>query len=76
MDDIELDRLRQQFIADLRAMEEAAKPTPRQRRVWEFLQLCYHKPQQKAERDRTPAMSPADADWLDDALKALDGLDG
>jgi hypothetical protein len=63
-------------IADLRrkflqSLQEAARPTLRQVRVWEFLRWSYQR-----REDNRPAVPPADVEWMDQALSKLDDLDG
>lgn len=64
--------LRRKFIASL---SEAARPTLRQIRVWEFLRYAYGLPPARYERDNVEPIGPGDREWLEEALGALDDLD-
>ena len=63
--------LRKKFLEGLKAAE---MPSPRQQRMWAFLRWCYQRPD--PERDNVAPIGPADREWLDQALTALDEFDG
>jgi hypothetical protein len=62
--------LRRKFIASL---AEAARPTLRQMRVWEFLRWSYRT--NTTDRSNVEPIGPADQQWLDEALARLDEFD-
>ena len=63
--------LRRKFIQSL---ADAARPSPRQMRVWEFLRWSYET--NTTDRSNVPPIGPADREWLEAALTALDEFDG
>ena len=60
--------------AERKALRDA-DASPRQQRVWRWLQWCYGTPKAKAERADVPPIGPNDAEWLEQALAKLDELD-
>jgi hypothetical protein len=63
--------LRRKFIQSL---ADAARPSLRQMRVWEFLRWSYQT--NTTDRDNVVPIGPADQQWLDEALARLDEFDG
>ena len=73
-----MDELRKKLIRELeaaQAAEKRQKPTPRQKRFWEWLRWLYNTPTQRQEREGVPPIGPADHEWLERALMRLDDLD-